>query len=85
MGNQAMNVANSMVRAASPVTTEKQEKEVNHLKQKIQRHNLEINGVVFEGGGAKVMAYVGAVEVNQIRIILLSMLIVMLQCTNYFI
>ena len=63
MGNRVQAVTKSAVVAYDNQTTNKQKREVADLKAKIKSSGVNVNSVAFEGGGAKVMAYVGAAQV----------------------
>ena len=64
MGNQVFSVTKSVVQASQMKEQQQQKKAISDLKKKIRYRDLQIDAVVFEGGGAKALAYVGAAEVS---------------------
>ena len=66
MGNTPQSMVKSVVHAYGAQNTIESQREQQELAKylKTNKHKLDIDSVVFEGGGAKVAAYVGAAQVS---------------------
>ena len=64
---KSRNMANRVEAEPTSMTGEEvRADDIAELRKKVQTGDLKFDSAVFGGGGAKVMAYVGAVEVYEI-------------------